>query len=120
MGDDVATCSECGKKRGAVSGPCECGSNEVTPRNPLAEKAAYVERLSAWLVDADRIGELSAAARASTGLDGVYEGRSQRLRLLVRLAYLRGVRRGVAIAWDAKQPIGLRDGSGAPREEGAC
>jgi hypothetical protein len=64
-------------------------------------KDAYVERISRWLIPAD----FSEQARASSNLDGVYTGTSRRIMSLVRLAYFRGVRRGVGLAWEAKQPV---------------
>lgn len=86
-----------------------------------ADKAAYVERLTRWLMPDDD-PELAAEARASMSLDGVYKGGSRRIMRMIRLAYLRGVRRGAAIAWNARQPVGLRTVQipPPPRECPAC
>lgn len=80
-----------------------------------ADREEYVEKITRWLVDWDKDPELSKRVRESTGLDGVYRGTSQRIRDLVKLAYLRGCRRGASCAWEAKQPISLRKA----REEGS-
>lgn len=71
------------------------------------DRAEYVERIVGWLMPKDD-PELATRARESTGLDGVYTGKSARIRWLVRLAYMRGCRRGASSAWQARQPIGFR------------
>lgn len=74
------------------------------------DKATFVERVTAWLMRDDKPDRaLPVEARASFGLDGVYDGESAHIRRLVTLAYLRGIRRGAACAWEAQQPIVLRD-----------
>lgn len=72
-------------------------------------KAEYIEKITRWLMPDRDDPELAAEARAGTSLDGVYEGSSPRIHRLVRLAYLRGVRRGARAAFEARQPIALRD-----------
>jgi hypothetical protein len=69
----------------------------------------YVERLTRWLMPDRDDPELAAQARERASLDGVYTGKSARIQRLIRLAYLRGVRRGAGCAWEAKQPFSLRD-----------
>jgi len=69
------------------------------------DRDAYVEKLTAWIVDADKDPELSRDARLTPSLDHLYHGKSQKIRRLIRVAYLRGVRRGAGMAWDARQPI---------------
>lgn len=71
------------------------------------EATEYVEKITGWLVDWDR-GDptLAVEVRAKSALDGVYRGESRRIRRLVMLAYLRGVREGAYRAWEAKQPVG--------------
>ncbi len=76
--------------------------------NSLADKAVYVEKITGWIVDFDKDAELAADVRANPTLDGIYSGKSQKIHRMIRLAYLRGVRRGAGCAWDAKQPITLR------------
>lgn len=71
-------------------------------------KAEYIERVTRWLMPDRDDPELAAAARERTTLDGVYGGTSQRIHGLVRLAYLRGVRRGAGCAWEAQRPVRLR------------
>jgi len=74
------------------------------------DKAAYIEKVTGWLVDNSEkhYPGLAEVARSGTGLDGVYAGKSMRLHRLVRLAYLRGVRRGASCAWEAQHPVVLR------------
>lgn len=74
------------------------------------DKDEYIDKLTDWLVCAKHLhtDDLIADAKAGTSLSGVYAGGSARIWRLVRLAYLRGVRRGASITWDAKQPITLR------------
>ena len=70
--------------------------------NPHADRDAYVDKLASWMeADSARIG------RCVT-LDGIYAGKSRRIYEMVRLAYRRGIRRGLALAWEAKQPITIR------------
>ncbi len=73
------------------------------------DKATYIERVTAWLMPDQRDPDLATEAREGMSLDGVYSGSSARIHRLVRLAYLRGVRRGAGAAWEGMQPIGLRD-----------
>lgn len=63
----------------------------------------FVARATRHLVPSD-----DADAHAAMTLDGVYDGESERIRRLVRIAYRRGVRRGAASAWSALQPIRTR------------
>ena len=80
-----------------------------------ADRAEYVEKITRWLVDwRGTPKEISEAARRSTGLDGVYRGKSPRIHRLVWLAYLRGVRRGASMAWEARQSVGPRRLAGEP------
>ena len=80
---------------------------KAAPRLPKAE---YVEKVIGWIIDAsDRLYPgVAVTAREKSTLDGVYEGKSARLHRLVRLAYLRGCRRGATCAWEAQQPIVMR------------
>ncbi len=73
------------------------------------DKATYIERIVGWLMPDREDPALAEQARELTTLDGVYRGKSPRIRRLVRLAYLRGCRRGAGCAWSAAQPISLRD-----------
>lgn len=73
---------------------------------------AYVDKVTRWLMPDRKDPELAAAARERSTLDGVYNGKSARIRRLVRLAYLRGVRRGAGCAWEAQQPVHLRGHDG--------
>lgn len=73
------------------------------------ERHYFIERITGWLMPDRNDPDLAVQARESTSLDGVYAGKSRRIHQLVRLAYLRGVRRGAAAAWEAQQPIVLRD-----------
>lgn len=75
-------------------------------------KETFVEKLTAWLMPDAQDPELADEARRCMTLDGVYSGRSARTHRLVRLAYLRGVRRGAGCAWEAQQPVRLREGAG--------
>lgn len=74
----------------------------------IKEKAEFVEKHTAWLVDSSKDAELSALVRESPSLDGIYDGKSQKIHRMIRLAYLRGVQRGAGIVWDGKQPVSLR------------
>ena len=56
----------------------------------------FVARATRHMVPAD-----DADAQQAMTLDGVYDGESERIRRLVRIAYRRGVRRGAASAWSA-------------------
>lgn len=89
------------------------------------DRAEYVERIVGWLMRSKDDPELAERARASTGLDGVYTGKSARIHWMVRLAYYRGCRRGASSAWEARQsvgmriqPIGLNTHTAAGRESG--
>ena len=57
------------------------------------DKKSYVDRLTSWLVP---------KSVSSSNLHGLYDGKSGRIHELVREAYLRGVRRGAGIAWEAE------------------
>lgn len=74
------------------------------------DKAHYIERLTSWLMPKEADPDREAVLEHTT-LDGLYRGKSTKIRRLIRIAYLRGVRRGASIAWDARQPICLRNGS---------
>jgi len=87
-----------------MSADSKTSTTEAT--KPLG-KLEYVERLTSWLMPSDP--EMSVRARAMMTLDGVYTGKSQRIRQLIRLAYARGCRRGAACAWHARQPVTTRD-----------
>ena len=71
------------------------------------KKNEYVEKVVGWAIDANSKHSpgLANEARARSGLDGVYEGKSGRLHRLVRLAYLRGLRDGARYAWESRQPV---------------
>ena len=75
-------------------------------------RAEFVERATGWMVDGMAKTycdpKLAEEARARMGLDGVYTGKSMRLHRMVRLAYLRGVRRGAYSVWEGQQPVVLR------------
>jgi hypothetical protein len=72
----------------------------------------FIERATGWMIDGMaktyRDPELADEARERASLDGVYTGKSMRLHRMVRLAYLRGVRRGAYSVWEGQQPITLR------------
>ena len=76
--------------------------------HPRAARLAFIEKLTAWLMPDRHNPELAAEARERTSIDGIYTGRSVKIKRAVYLAHLRGIRRGVAIAWEARQPITLR------------
>ncbi len=67
----------------------------------------FIERATGWMIDGVARGDSALAedARASVSLDGVYSGKSLRLHRMVRLAYLRGVRRGAYSVWEGQQPV---------------
>lgn len=72
----------------------------------------FVERVTGWMVDGMantyRDPKLAEEARERMSLEDVYRGKSSRLYRMVRLAYLRGVRRGAYSVWEGQQPIVLR------------
>lgn len=72
------------------------------------EKEDYIAKTVGLLMPKDDEA-LAAEVGASLYLDGVYSGDSPRIARMVRVAYLRGVRRGAAAAWSARQPITTRD-----------
>lgn len=78
----------------------------------IKEKAEFVEKHTAWLVDFHKDTELAADVRVNPTLDGIYDGKSQKIHRMIRLAYLRGVQRGAGIVWNAKQGISLRNDDG--------
>lgn len=82
---------------------------------PRMKQKEYVEKVVGWAIDAtdERWPGIADEARARSGLDGVYEGKSAKMHQLARLAYLRGLRDGARYAWEARQPVVLRDGEGA-------
>lgn len=71
-----------------------------------SDRDTFVDRVTRWLMPKDET--LAAEACESMGLDGVYEGSSQRIQRLVRLAYARGCRRGASAAWASQQAVVLR------------
>lgn len=75
-------------------------------------RSEYVERVTRWLMPDDKDPDLAADARERAGLSGVYTGTSKRIRRMVHLAYLRGVRHGAGCAWEAAQPVTLREAGG--------
>ncbi len=79
---------------------------------PNPEREAFIEKITGWLVSFGKDEEFAREARRGTTLDGVYKGKSAKIHRLVRLAYMRGVRRGAGLAWDAKQKITTREESG--------
>jgi hypothetical protein len=73
---------------------------------PEESRDEYIERRAKWLIPASDTDSWS-----SMTLDGIYSGSSERIVRMIQIAYRRGVRRGLAAAWNAKQPIGLRNGT---------
>lgn len=71
------------------------------------EKAAFVERATKWLMP-NNDPVLRSEAEESNHLGGIYKGKSMRIHRMIRLAYLRGCRRGAGLVWDGKQPVRLR------------
>jgi len=69
----------------------------------LNDRAVFIERVTGFLVPED-----DASSRESMTLDGIYSGDPLRIQELIRTAYRRGIRRGAAAAWNARQPITLR------------
>lgn len=73
----------------------------------------FVERVTHWLIDAADKNypseELATQVREKHDLSGVYDGDSKKIHRLVRLAYLRGVRRGAYCVWESKQKVYLRE-----------
>lgn len=68
-----------------------------------SERDAYVDRVTRHIIPQD-----DALSRSAMTLDGIYDGDSARIHELIRTAYRRGVRRGAACAWSARQSISLR------------
>lgn len=67
------------------------------------DRDEYIRKVVGFLVpSSDR------EAWEALTLDGVYSGASPYVRRLVEIAYRRGVRRGAAAAWSARQPAQLR------------
>ena len=75
-------------------------------------KEEFVERATHWMIDGMaktyRDPKLADEARERMSLEDVYRGKSMRLHRMVRLAYLRGVRRGAYSVWEGQQPVVLR------------
>ena len=71
------------------------------------KKKEFINRVSKWIrgsLSEDLLKETDSAT-----LDGLYRGRSTKIHRLILIAYHRGIRRGVGMVWDAKQPITTRD-----------
>jgi len=67
------------------------------------DKKAYIDRLSRLYYVACLHDDPDA-----TTLDGLYSGKSSRIVRLIRKAYHRGIRRGIGLAWEARQKVTLR------------
>ena len=67
------------------------------------DKKAYIDRLSRLY----HVAYLHDDPDATT-LDGLYSGKSSRIVRLIRKAYHRGIRRGIGLAWEARQKVTLR------------
>lgn len=67
------------------------------------DREEYIRKVTGFLVPASDVEAL-----VSLTLDGIYDGDSRRVRRLLEIAYRRGVRRGAAAAWSARQPVRLR------------
>lgn len=80
-----------------------------SPPVPLRERDAFVDRVTRWLMPRDEA--LAAESRTSMGLDGIYAGKSRRIRRMLRLAFARGCRRGASAAWAALQRVSTRGAS---------
>jgi hypothetical protein len=78
------------------------------PPEPKMSREEYIEAITRWLMPDQGDPEFAAEVRAKTGLDGVYKGKSWKTTRMVKLAFLRGVRRGAGLAWEARQPVVLR------------
>jgi hypothetical protein len=79
---------------------------------PKRSKEEFVERATGWMIDSVsntyRDPKLAEEARERMSMEDVYRGKSKRLHRMVRLAYLRGMRRGAYSVWEGQQPIVLR------------
>ena len=67
----------------------------------------YINKVTDWAYSRES-DEMKARILEAKRLDGVYTGKSKRIRDLVRLAYMRGVRAGAGMAWEAQQKMELR------------
>jgi hypothetical protein len=77
------------------------------------DRADFVERAVGWLIDSSpNDDEIRDAARARMTLDGLYSGKSRRIYRLIKIAYLRGARRGASAVWEGMQPIVPRESIG--------
>ena len=82
---------------------------DVENSSVAISKSDYVERLTRHSfigVDPSLVADAQ-----EPNLDGVYSGKSSRIRRLIRVAFLRGIRRGVGISWESQQPVAVRDNS---------
>lgn len=79
------------------------------------EKAEYIKRVTDWLMPKND-PELKAQAEESLYVNGIYTGKSMRIHRMIRLAWARGCRKGASAAWDGQQPVALRVGSSAAKE----
>lgn len=78
---------------------------KMNPRE--TSRTDYVDYFARW--GTERLSEEDKQAiRAKHGLDGIYKGRSLKIRQLLLIAYHRGIRAGVGRVWEAHQPIALR------------
>jgi len=76
-------------------------------------KVEFVERFARLVIDCPSHGlGVAEEARRPGRLDGIYNGKSEKIRRFMRIAYLRGVRRGCELVWEGHQPVGLRSSSG--------
>lgn len=73
------------------------------------DRAVYIERVTGFLVPEDDV-----RSREAMTLDGIYDGSSVRIMEMIRTAYRRGIRRGAAAAFSARQPITLRRSEETP------
>lgn len=78
------------------------------PRSSKASREEFVDRATKWLFG--RMCEEDVKlVRERMGLDQLYNGKSKRIHRLIRIAYLRGARRGAAAVWEGMQPISIRE-----------
>lgn len=81
---------------------------EISMNPRQVTRQEYVDYFSKWIMDGERDKSIVEQALSAPQLSGIYNGASMRIRRLIKIAYLRGVRYGIGIVWEAHQPIGLR------------
>lgn len=68
------------------------------------DKLSFIDRVVGWLMRGEN-NAIQEMAKDSLHLDGVYKGKSMAIHRAVKVAYLRGARRGAGCAWESKQAV---------------